>query len=111
MFTNAVCTVWEKTVQNRAPIYIRHELGAVYWENTDGQEVTQSGNGTSRTSTDAAFLCIPETSLTYVPKPDDRIMSGVCTDEKPPQTALTVLFVRDFRHGSTRMRHLEVRAG
>lgn len=110
MFTNATCIVWEMTVQNHAPAYIRHELGAVYRENTDGQEVAQSGNGTSRTPANAVFLCIPEASLTYVPKPDDRIVSGTCTDEKPPQTALTVLSVKDFRHGSARMRHIEVTA-
>ena len=111
MFTNREhCTVYEKTIVSRTPAWVRHEEGAVYWENTDGQEVSTSGTGTSRTAADSAFIVMPVSSVGYVPKPDDRIVSGLCTDGQPPKTALTVMSVKDFRYGSKENQHLEVRA-
>lgn len=110
MFTNQNgCTVWEKTVKDRAPAYIRHEEGALYWENTDGQEI-RAGNARTRTPENGAFVIIPAASVTYVPKPDDRILSGICPDETPPKNALTVMSVKDFRYSSPKTAHIEVTA-
>lgn len=108
MFTNTNgCTFYEKTVRNRTPAYVRHTTGAVYWEDTTAQTVS----GTTRTSENAVLCIIPVKSIQgYVPKPDDRMVSGICADEQPPQTALTVMSVKDFRYGSPAVQHLEVSA-
>ena len=40
MLTNTpAVTVWEKTIVNRAAFYVRHQTGAAYWEETQGQTV------------------------------------------------------------------------
>lgn len=109
MFTNKpACTIWEKTVVNHAPAYIRHELGACYWQDTRGQSV-QSGD--ARSPADSVFLAIPADSVgDYIPKKDDRVLPGSVPDASPPKTALTVMQVKDFRYGSAMMQHLEVTA-
>ncbi len=102
MFTNKNgCTIYEKTVQNRAPTYIRHVTGAVYVETTSAQE-----NSSDRTPDNEIFISIPADSVTYVPKTDDRIVD----DEQPPQTAMTIMSVQDFRYGSPFIQHIEVKA-
>lgn len=94
-------TVWEKTLVNRAPAYVRHELGDAYWEDVRGQS-----NG--RTEDNGIFLALPAASVTeYVPKTDDRILPGSIADEKPPGDALTVMQVKDFRYLLPMMAHLE----
>lgn len=107
MFTNKpACTIWEKTVENRAPVYIRHVMGPVYWEDTNGETV----NGITR-NPDDRILCIAHTSsVTYMPKPDDKIMDGEINDLTPPRTALTVTAVKDFRYGTPDVQHIEVTA-
>lgn len=106
MFTNKNgCTVYEKTVQNRAPTYIRHVTGAVYVEETLAQ-----GNGSDRKPDNEIFISIPADSVTYVPKTDDRIVCGIIDDEEPPVNSATVMSVQDFRYGSTFIQHIEVRA-
>ena len=106
MFTNRQgCTIYEKTVQNRAPIFIRHEVGAVYWEDTKAQE-----NGSDRTPQNSAFVSIPVTSISYEPKSGDKIVGSVIPDEAPPPTALTIMSAEDFRFGSPAVRHWEVTA-
>lgn len=112
MFTNSEgCTVWEKTERNRAPAYIRHETGPVYWEETTGQRQSQKGTGTDRSSANQALVVIASGNLgAYLPKPDDRIANGLHTDEQPPPKALTVTAVRDFRYGSAMVQHIEVTA-
>jgi len=110
MFTNQIgCTVWEKAVKDRAPAYVRHEEGALYWENTSGQEIS-TRTGTARTPDNSALVIIPAASVTYVPKKDDRIVSGICTDQSPPKTAMTVMQVKDFRYSSPKTAHIEVMA-
>lgn len=107
MYTNRLhCTVWEKTVQNRAPAYIRHVMGPVYWEDTHGETV----GGITRDPEDKILCIIHAPLVTYLPKPDDRILSGEYTDEQPPQAALTVTSVKDFRYGSAAVAHIEVMA-
>ena len=99
---NAV-TVWEKTVVNRAPAYVRHELGACYWQEISGQ--TDAREPESR-----LFLAIPESSVTYLPKEEDRLVSGSVPDESPPNSAMTVMQVKDFRYLLPGMMHVEVTA-
>lgn len=107
MFTNTDgCTIWEKTVKNRAPVYIRHETGAAYWEGTNGQT-----GGKDRTPADKALVVIHAGNLGgYLPKKDDRILCGIHPEEQPPPVALTVMGVKDFRYGSPRVQHVEVTA-
>lgn len=108
MFTNQnACTVYEKTMVNRAPAYIRHVITSVYWELTRGE----SRQGTNRNPQDGALCIIPKKSLTdYVPQTDDRIVCGICEAASPPQDAMTVRQIRDFRYGSPAVQHLEVSA-
>lgn len=113
MFTNREgCTVWEKTSVNRAPAYVRHELGRCYWEEVRGQTAAGRSTGSdARAPDDSVFVSIPASSLNgYYPKRDDRIMEGSVPDDKPPRTALTVMSVRNCLHGSKAVQHIEVKA-
>lgn len=96
-------TIWEKTVVNRAPTYIRHETGAAYWQDNRGQTDGRDEN-------DSIFLAIHAEALTdgYVPKTDDRVLSGSIAGDTPPRNAYTVGNVRDLRFGSRMMQHIEV---
>lgn len=39
MFTNKKgCTIYEKILKNHENIYVRHKIGAVYWENSFGEK-------------------------------------------------------------------------
>lgn len=106
MFTNeAGCTIYEKTVQNRAPTYTRHVTGEVYAETNFSQE-----NGSDRKPDNGMFVSIPAKSVTYVPKKDDRIVCGIINDEQPPPNAMTIMSVQDFRYGSPFVQHIEVNA-
>lgn len=108
MFTNRkCCTIWESTVVDRTPTYIRHETGRVYWEDVVGQ----SNQGSDACApADSVFLSIPEASLNgYIPKKDDRVMDGSIDDDKPPMNALTVMSVRNCLHGSKTVQHVEVK--
>ena len=107
MYTNRpACTVWEKGVQDRAAIYTRHVLGAVYWEDTRGE----SADSTSRDPDDKILCIAHKSSVTYMPKPDDKIMDGEINDLAPPRTALTVTAVKDYRYGTEDVQHIEVTA-
>jgi len=97
-------TIWEKTVVNRAPAYIRHVLGPSYWQETQSQEA----DGTARNPDDAIFLAVPAASVTYLPKKEDRAVYGLCEDVNPPKTALTVMQVKDFCYLLPQMMHIEV---
>lgn len=104
MFTNIpAATVWEKDISGRAPTYIRHEYGASYWEDNRGQT-------DGRSEDNAVFLAIPAGSMTdgYLPKKDDKILADSNVQSAPPQGALTVMRVKDFRYGSAQMQHIEV---
>ena len=107
MFTNmAACTVWEKTVVNRAPVYVPHVMGPVYWEDTNGETV----NGITRNPDDRILCIIPASNVDYMPKRDDKIECGMSEDASPAGTALTVTSVKDFRYGSDAVQHIEVTA-
>ncbi len=105
MFTNkSGCTIYEKTIQNRAPMYIRRELGAVYWE-----ECQEQKTGADRSPQNEAFISIPAMSMTgYIPKKDDRIVGEVIDDEQPPKSAMTIMSVSNYFYGSPTVQHLEV---
>lgn len=109
MITNrSACTVWEKTSVNHTPVYVRHELGRVWWEDVRGQTNTGAD---PRQGSDSAFISIPAASLTgYIPKKDDRILPGSVDSSAPPPSALTVMSVRDCLHGSQAVQHVEVKA-
>jgi hypothetical protein len=108
MFTNTdCCTIYAKTVQNRAPVYAKQVTGPVYWEDTDAQ---RQGN-MEKTPAQSAFICIPATSAYDCElHKGARIVRGLCADETPPSNALTVMSVKDFMYGSAEMQHWEVRA-
>lgn len=106
MFTNASCTVWEKTVQNRSPTYIKHEIGAVYWEELRGET-----EGKSRDPEDKVLVIIHPSELGgYLPKKEDRIMRGYSKSEQPEHNALTVTAVFDLLFGTPNVQHIEITA-
>lgn len=108
MFTNtAAVTIWEKTTVNHTQTYIRHQTGAAYWEDTNGETV----GGITRNPDDKALMIVSAVNLgNYMPKTDDRIMNGAILDAQPPKNALTVTSVKDFRYGSARVQHIELTA-
>lgn len=104
MFTNKVgCTIYEKTVRERAPAYIRHITGPIFWQPSEGETT-----GSDRRPKRSVFVNIPEASTDYLPKSDDRIVGEIINDENPPNTALTVANVKDLRYGSPKVRHIEL---
>lgn len=106
MFTNRKgCTVYEKALENHENIYVRHETGAVYWENSCGEK-----SGKDRSPENSVLVIIPEKSADYVPKPDDRIVPEIIPDGQPPATAMTIVKVRDFRYVPADSSHIEVTA-
>ena len=108
MFTNTSgVTIWEKTVINHTPTYIRHKTGAAYWEDTNGETI----NGITRNPDDKILMIVSAANIgEYMPKADDRIMRGAIEDAQPPKTSLTITSVKDFRYGSDRVQHIEVTA-
>lgn len=107
MFTNCPClTIYEKAVVNRAPAYVRHVTGAVYWQPFIGQT-----DGKERTPDAKIFVNIPAASTDYLPKRDDRVVKGECADTAPPNDAYTVMGVRDLRYGSPKVQHIELDLG
>lgn len=106
MYTNRPgCTIYEKTVQNRAPTYIRHETGPVYWEETQ-----KEGDGKDRAPHNEALINIPEKSSDYMPKTDDRIVPEIIGDKHPPDNAMTIVSASDRRYGSHNVRHISLKA-
>ena len=104
MFTNCEgITIYEKTVVNRAPAYIRHTTGSIYWQPSEGQT-----DGQDRKPQKSVFVNIPDTSTDYLPKEDDRVVRGIINDTAPPHAALTVMNVKDLRYGSPLVRHIEL---
>lgn len=96
-------TIWEKTVIDRAPAYVRHVTGAAYWQDCRGQN-----NG--RDAEDNVFIAIPAMSVSYMPKKDDRILPGEVEGASPPGDALTVMQVKNFLYAAQMMQHVEVTA-
>lgn len=112
MFTNRKgCTVYEKTVQNRSPTFIRHEIKNIYWEDMQSQELNGQRGNNYRTSENEALIFIPEISIQeYSPKVGDKIVGEIIPDDNPPDNSMTIMTVKNFRFGSPAVRHLEVTA-
>ncbi|MDE5583704.1 MAG: hypothetical protein K2J08_08365 [Ruminococcus sp.] len=112
MFTNRKgCTTYEKITLNRSPTFVRHEIKNIYVEGVKSQKMSGSQGNGYMISQNQLLICIPETSLTdYLPKISDKIVVGIISDESPPDEAMTVMTVKDFRHGSPSVHHLEVTA-
>ena len=107
MFTNCPClTIYEKTVVDRAPAYVRHITADVYWQPFIGQT-----DGKERTPDAKIFVNIPAASTDYLPKRDDRVVKGECVDTAPPNDAYAVMSVRDLRYGSPKVQHIELDLG
>jgi len=112
MFTNRPgCTIYEKTTINRAPAFIRHITGPIYWEPSIGITVSKGEtDGKDRAEQNSIFVSVPSASVTYLPKTDDRIVGEIINDESPPVTAHTVMNVKDLRYGSPKVQHIEITA-
>lgn len=108
MYTNTpAVTVWEKRVSGHEVFYVRHQSGAAYWEETQGQTV----GGMARDPDNNALIIIHAGNISsYIPKPDDRIVNGASESVQPPKDALTVTSVRRFLFGPVHGRHIEVTA-
>lgn len=108
MFTNtSAVTVWEKTVSNHAVSYVRHQTGAAYWEETQGQTM----GGMARDQDNRVLVIIHANCIGgYTPKPDDRIVNGALESPQPPKDALTVSSVAPFLYGPAAGQHIEVTA-
>ncbi len=106
MYTNRKgCTIYEKTVQNRSPTYIRHETGEIYWEETTAQK-----DGSDRSPQNEAFVSIPAASIDYEPKSGDRIVGSIIADLQPPANAMTIMSAENFCYGSPAVQHWELNA-
>ncbi|MDE6005491.1 MAG: hypothetical protein K2G88_08920 [Oscillospiraceae bacterium] len=110
MFTNQIgCTVYEKTIgENRMEQYVKHFISKIYWEDKKGQFTADKAMKQS----DYVLCIIPETSLSgYIPKVNDLLVCGMCNSAEPPETGTrTIMYVADFRYGSSAVQHLEVTA-
>ncbi len=111
MFTNKNgCTVYEKSVKNREPKFIRHKIEHIYVEDIKSQEI-KNAQGSVRSPENETLAFIPENSLTdYNPKVSDKIVFDIIAEENPPENAMTVMKVKNFCYGSPAVRHLEVTA-
>lgn len=106
MYTNIEgCTIYEMTKVNRAPAYVRHVTGRVYWQPSVGES-----GGKDRSEQDNIFVSVPKASTDYLPKTDDRIVGSIIEDSQPPQTAYTITNVKDLRYGSQKVQHIELTA-
>lgn len=99
------CTIYEKTKQDRAYIFIRHQTSRIYWEETQSQN-----DGKDRAPANKAFIAIPNGSTDYIPKTDDKIIGEIIDNEQPPDNSMTVMSVKDFRYGPPQLQHIEVSA-
>lgn len=110
MFTNCEgCTVYHKTVgADRLPVWERHVIGDIYWEETSGQAA--SGKNMERSG--SIYICIPAASVgDYIPQKDDTVVKGITDAEYSALSEKhTVMAVADLRYGSAAVQHIEVDA-
>ena len=107
MFTNCKgLTIFERIEINKAPAWIRHETGDVYWQPAQSQT-----DGKNRQPDRSIFVSIPENSTDYLPKISDKAVISVINSDAPPVEALTVMSVKDLRFGSKKVRHIEIILG
>lgn len=112
MFTNSDgCTVYEKITVNRAPSYVRHVFGPLYWEDVQAQSSEKTGGGTAGNPENQILCIVPADSIPgYIPKTDDRICADVLEQESPPPDALTITKVKKFLYGTDMVQHIEITA-
>ena len=114
MFTNTdIITVFHKNIDpvQRLEVWEKHTFHNVYWENCSAQDNSKISK--SMTEDNLIFCIIPEKSISdFIPQKDDKIikgdfenLSGLKSDKY-----FTVMSVKDFRYGSSRVHHIEVNA-
>lgn len=114
MFTNTdIITVFHKCVDpvKRLEKWEKHTFPNVYWENCSAQDNSKISRSMTE---DNVILCIiPEKSISdFIPYKDDRIIKGDCENVSNLKAGeyFTVMAVKDFRYGSSRVHHIEVNA-
>lgn len=114
MFTNTdVITVFHKGIDSakKLPVWEKHTFPNVYWENCSAQDNSKISR--SMTEDNMVLCIIPEKSISdFIPCKDDLIAKGNCENISNPEKIqhLTIMAVKDFRYGSTRVHHIEVNA-
>lgn len=114
MFTNTdVITVFHKGIDSakKLPAWEKHTFPNVYWENCSAQDNSKISR--SMTEDNMVLCIIPEKSISdFIPCKDDRIVKGDCENGSNLKAGeyFTVMAVKDFRYGSTRVHHIEVNA-
>lgn len=115
MFTNceAITIYHQEDIVNHKPIFSRHIIQNVYWEESIGS--SQSGKETQQS--DSVYVCIPAKSVTdYVPVREDILCCGIVPESMELheiQKSLrkhTITAVVDCRYGSVAVQHIEVTA-
>ena len=114
MFTNTdVITVFHKCIDSakKLPAWEKHTFPNVYWENCSAQDNSKISR--SMTEDNMVLCIIPEKSISdFIPCKDDLIAKGNCENISNPEKIphLTIMAVKDFRYGSSRVHHIEVNA-
>ena len=114
MFTNTdIITVFRKGVDpvSRLEVWEKHTFRNVYWENCSAQDNSKISK--SMTEDNLIFCIIPEKSISdFIPRKDDKIINGDFENlvSLKSDQYFTVMSVKDFRYGSSRVHHIEVNA-
>lgn len=115
MFTNceAITIYHQEEIVNHKPIFSRHIIRNVYWEESIGSH----SSGKEMQQNDSVYVCIPAKSVTdYVPVREDLLCRGIVPESlelHEIQTSLhkhTITAVADCRYGSPAVQHIEVSA-
>ena len=115
MFTNceAITIYHQEDIVNHKPIFSRHIIQNVYWEESIGS--IQSGKEMQQS--DNIYVCIPAKSMTdYVPVREDILCRGIVPADLPiheiqkSRNKHTIIAVADCRYGSPDVQHIEVSA-
>lgn len=134
MFTNADCTVYNKSLdkKSRADVWHRTVIKGIYWEDTVGQKLNKNLANDCN-----AFIIIPcEADFggkhyvkpksydgledTFTLSAGDVIIRDICEKEINQEFTLkqfhslddahTIMSADDFRYGSDDVKHMEVKA-
>lgn len=114
MFTNTdIITVFRKGVDpvSRLEVWEKHTFHNVYWENCSAQDNSKISK--SMTEDNLIFCIIPEKSISdFIPRKDDKIIRGDFENLSSLKSDqyFTIMSVKDFRYGSSRVHHIEVNA-
>ena len=114
MFTNTdIITVFHKNIGpvQRLEVWEKHIFKNVYWENCSAQDNSKISK--SMAEDNLIFCIIPEKSISdFIPRKDDKIVKGDSENLSSLKSDkyFTVMSVKDFRYGSSRVHHIEVNA-